>query len=64
MSPWAQSQVFALCKISDKKGIFWYDTEIALEVYKVGGGHPSKQAIRKLREKFEADPAWYPGKVS
>ena len=64
MSPWAQSQVFALCKVSDKKGIFWYDSEIALEVYKVGGGHPSKQAIRKLREKFETDPAWYPGKVS
>ena len=64
LSPWAQAQVVALCKVSDKKGIFWYDSEIALEVYKVGGGHPSKQAIRKLREKFEADPAWYPGKLS
>ena len=31
---------------------------------KVGGGHPSNVAIRKLREKFEADPDWYPGKVS
>ena len=64
LSPWAQSQVFALCKISEQKGIFWYDSEIAMQVYKVGGGHPSRQAIRTLREKFEADPEWYPGKVS
>ena len=45
-------------------GTFSYDSEIAQEVCKVGGGHPSKQAIRVLREKFEADPDWYPGKVS
>ena len=64
LSPWAQSQVFALCTVPDKKGIFLLDGEIALEVYKVGGGHPSKQAMRKLREQFEADPAWCAGKLS
>ena len=64
MSPWAQAQVFALCKISEKKGVFFYDSDIAQEVFKVGGGHPSRDAIRKLREKFEADPDWHPGKVS
>ena len=53
MSPWAQAQVFALCKISEKKGVFLYDSDIAQEVFKVGGGHPSREAIRKLREKFE-----------
>ena len=41
-----------------------YDSDIAQEVFKVGGGHPSREAIRKLREKFEADPDWHPGKVS
>ena len=64
LSPWAQAQVFALCKISEKKGVFLYDSDIAQEVFKVGGGHPSREAIRKLREKFEADPDWHPGKVS
>ena len=64
LSPWAQAQVFALCKISEKKGVFLYDSDIAQEVFKVGGGHPSREAIRKLRDKFEADPDWHPGKVS
>ena len=40
LSPWAQAQVFALCKISEKKGVFLYDSDIAQEVFKVGGGHP------------------------
>ncbi len=34
-----------------------------MEVYKAGGGHPSKQAIRRLRDEFEADPAWNPGNL-
>ena len=36
--------------------------DIAKMVTKVGGGHPSGEAIRKLREHFDEDPDWYPGK--
>ena len=36
---------------------------IAERVTKIGGGHPSKEAIRLLLERYDADPSgWYPGK--
>ena len=38
--------------------------DIAAEVTKVGGGHPTKEAIRLLRENVERDPHWYSGKVT
>ena len=38
------------------------DTEIANEVFKVGGGHPGHTAIANLRGHFDSDPVWYPGK--
>ena len=34
---------------------------IAERVTKIGGGHPSKEAIRLLLERYDADPSgWYP----
>ena len=36
---------------------------IAERETKIGGGHPSKEAIRLLLERYDADPSgWYPGK--
>ena len=36
---------------------------IAERVTKIGGGHPSKEAIRLLLERYDADPSgWHPGK--
>ena len=64
LCPWAQAQVWALVRVSEKRGLDLSDWEIAEEVTKVGGGHPSKQAIAKLRACFAADSAWYPGKTS
>ena len=64
LSPWSQAQDFALCKVSSKLGVPYTDPELALEVCKVGGGHPTKEAFRLLRNKFEEDAEWYPGKVS
>ena len=33
------------------------------KVTKVGGGHPSKEAIRPLLERYDAGPSgWFPGK--
>ena len=50
LSPWAAAQVWALIKMSTAHGITMSDNDIASEVTKVGGGHPTKQAIlRKPR---------------
>ena len=35
---------------------------IAQRVVKVGGGHPTKQALHELFAKIDADPDWFPGK--
>ncbi len=37
--------------------------KIADRVTKVGGGHPTREAIRQLLERVDADPEWYPGKT-
>ena len=62
LSPWAQSQVFALVKISQEHGPKLTDSDIAEKVWKVGGGHPSHACIAGWRKTFEKDPEWYPGK--
>jgi len=56
--------VWALLKVSEKRGLDLSDNDIAEDVEKVGGGHPSKQAIAELRARIAADPQWYPGKKS
>jgi len=35
---------------------------IAAKLSLIGGGHPSKEAVRQLLSKVDDDPAWYPGK--
>ena len=55
--------MFALVAISHIKNLALSDNEIAQQVTKVGGGHPSRNAIRVLREKFAADAGWFPGKI-
>ena len=37
--------------------------KIADRVTKVGGGHPTREAIRQFLERVDADPEWYPGKT-
>jgi hypothetical protein len=37
---------------------------IAPKVQKIGGGSPTRNAIRQLLEQVDADPAWYPGKAA
>ena len=36
--------------------------KIADRVTKVGGGHPSREAIRKFLDRVDEDSDWYPGK--
>ncbi len=64
MSPWSQAVAAALLKMSEKKDIGLSYSDIATEVTKVGGGHPTKQAISDLAAAVAADADWYPGKIS
>ena len=51
-----------MVKVSAMRGLNLSDQSIADEVQTVGGGTPASNTIRIWREKFEADPQWYPGK--
>ena len=42
-------------------GVFRY---IADRIEKTGGGNPSREAVRKLFGRIDADDQWRPGKVS
>ena len=62
LAPWAQAQVWAAVTFAERHGLTLSDGDIAGEIRKVGGGHPTKQAVAALREAFASDPAWHPGK--
>ena len=51
-------------KMREGKRVVMSFTDIAQEVTKIGGGHPSKQAIAELAAIVEKDHLWFPGKVS
>ena len=56
LTPWSLAKVWALHTVSEMKGIALQHVEIATMVTKVGGGHPSGEAIRQLRQQFAEDP--------
>ena len=62
LSPKAQAQVWGLKMAWEHFGKEVSFTEIASLVSKVGGGHPTKQAVHQLCAKMEEDEHWYPGK--
>ena len=62
MSPWSQALVAAMFKLRSSKKLNLSYAEIAKQVSKVGGGHPSKQAIATLHSSTKQDKHWYPGK--
>ena len=45
LTPWSLAKVWALHAVSDTKGLDLNHVDIAKMVTKVGGGHPSGQAI-------------------
>ena len=51
-------------KMKKKHRVDMSFSDIAKEVTKVGGGHPSKQAVAELANNVAKDDQWYPGKVS
>ena len=64
LSPWSQAVVVALLKMRAKHSVDMSLSDIAMQVTKVGGGHPSKQAVAELAANVANDAQWYPGKVS
>lgn len=64
LSPWSQAVAVALLKMRALHKVKLSYEEIAHEVTKVGGGHPTRQAIALLHGVVQADSNWYPGKVS
>ena len=62
MSPWSQALVVALLKLCSSKKLDLSYAEIAKHVSKIGGGHPSKQAIAALHSSTKSDKHWHPGK--
>ena len=61
MSPWSQALVVAMFKVSSsKKELDMSYADIAKCVTKIGGGHPSKQAIAALHGSTKKDKQWYP----
>ena len=58
LKAWALRQMY-LEEGYPEKGMY---VKIAAKVQKVGGGTPGPDAVRKLVQKIEADPDWYPGK--
>ena len=64
LAPLEQAKVWALLVVSRKRALKLSDADVAAEVVKVGGGHPTKQAIQLLRQQLETDLEWYPGKLT
>ena len=64
LSPLEQMRAWALRTAQKDLGGFKAVNygKIAERVTKVGGGHPTREAIRQFLERVDADPEWYPGK--
>ena len=59
----ALAQARALLRVSGKCGLGLSDGQIAEQLPKAGGGHPTKQSIQQLRLTIASDPLWFPGKA-
>ena len=59
----ALAQARALLCVSGKCGLGLSDGQIAEQLPKAGGGHPTKQSIQQLRLTIASDPLWFPGKA-
>ena len=61
LSPW--STALAVNMLKDKKKQKWSYSDIARRLVKIGGGHPSKQAVFSLHKILKKDQTWHPGKM-
>ena len=58
----AQAELWALAKVNEQYSLGMKQWQMAQEVTKVGGGHPSQKAVSDLLKAIAVDPDWYPGK--
>ena len=64
LSPLSQAKVMVLLSLRDKNTVSMSYSDIAEEVIKVGGVHPTRQAIARQHKVMKKDKQWYPGKVT
>ena len=66
LSPLETLKAYCYWKVYQEQGESEYGLwpKIASKVTKVGGGHPSGEAVRQTVNKINDDPDWYPGKHS
>jgi len=64
MKAFAFREAFAAAGRTPSAGQGGIYADIARHLTKNGGGHPSRDAVRRLVEKIDEDPGWYPGKMS
>ena len=66
LSPLSEARAWALREIWREEGKPEYGmlTYIAGKITKNGGGNPGQPAMSKFFAKVDADPEWFPGKVS
>ena len=63
LSPWQQAVALAMIQVSASWNFKISYSQVARRVEKIGGGHPSKQAIAQLHAASKSDIDWYPEKV-
>jgi len=64
LSALSEARAWALREVwqDDGKTDYGMCTYIAGKVKKIGGGNPTRSAMRQFFEKLDEDPDWYPGK--
>ena len=62
MCPWVKAKVYGLHTAANILGTKVSNKDIRKVVKKIGGGKPTLRALRDLRDIFDEDPDWYPGK--
>ena len=62
MCPWVKAKVYGLHTAANILGTKVSNKDIRKVVKKIGGGKPTLRALRDLRDIFDEDPGWYPGK--
>ena len=63
MAPIEQAKLWALRVVLRKQGeeedqFAWMSTQVKV----VGGGHPTREAVRQFLQRVDQDEAWHPGK--
>ena len=66
LSAWEQAKAWALREVwrDEHEGDHGLGSYVAGKVQKVGGGHPTGEAVWMLFKKMDEDEEWFPGKIN